>query len=264
MSFPGTIWGHYGDEQAADGTTKRQKLGTRMVLPDGRVYRYASAGEALTASHVVMQSITDDHMDMDRPTVATAAGATRLTLSDASGITAHYYDDGYAYINDSTAGGGQGHLYRIGSHDDSTTGAAQTKYVQLARGSVTKGTMAVSSLIGFIRNPYSSVEIYDIDDIDGPPLGVAPIDVDSGGYFWAQTWGFACILQGADTVTLGKTIVAATAGTDGAVATSWFDATTGAITTARLAAAQAPVIGIASGIAAASGDSGFFYLTIAP
>ncbi len=44
----GTIWGDYGDEKVT-GTTKLHPYGTRMVLPDGRVYYYGQTDGAQTA-----------------------------------------------------------------------------------------------------------------------------------------------------------------------------------------------------------------------
>ena len=48
MSFPNIIYGHYGMEKETTSSKKR-RLGTKMVLPDGRTFYYGSTGEAITA-----------------------------------------------------------------------------------------------------------------------------------------------------------------------------------------------------------------------
>ena len=41
MSFPNIIYGHYGMEKETTSSKKR-RLGTKMVLPDGRTFFYGS------------------------------------------------------------------------------------------------------------------------------------------------------------------------------------------------------------------------------
>ena len=51
MSFPNVIYGHYGMEKETS-TSKKRRFGTKLVLPDGRVFYYGSAGEAITAGKI--------------------------------------------------------------------------------------------------------------------------------------------------------------------------------------------------------------------
>ena len=65
----GSIWGDYGDEKVT-GTTQLHPYGTRMVLPDGRVFYYGQTDGAITAGKF-LANFTDYpwiHLDIAGPT----------------------------------------------------------------------------------------------------------------------------------------------------------------------------------------------------
>ena len=67
MAFTyGTIWGDYGDEKIT-GTTKLHPFGTRMLVPDGRVFKYGgiSSAGAVHAGKVVQAAASTAAHDMD-------------------------------------------------------------------------------------------------------------------------------------------------------------------------------------------------------
>jgi len=254
MGFPVSINGSWGDEKVT-GTSKVNTLGARMILPDGRVFRYASAGEAIGAGMLCMQAAGVANHDMDL-TVALAAAVGAATITVDLGDTAatkDQYADGYIYINDAD---GEGHIYRIASNP---AAAKSTELVvTLETGDeVAEALVLDTSLAGLMVNPYTSVEKYDQNDIDGPPLGVAAAEIASGSYGWLQTWGYACVLSGAGVVTIGKTAVPDLAADGGVtlMALTNADPNTGS---------DQPVVGIAAHIACVDTDYGVFFLTIAP
>ena len=57
MAFPNIVAGHYGMEREST-TSKKRRLGTKMVLPDGRVFYYGYTGEAITAGKIAMVPAT--------------------------------------------------------------------------------------------------------------------------------------------------------------------------------------------------------------
>jgi len=239
--------GTYGDEKVK-GTTKLYTLGQRMVLDDGRVFRYGSAGEAIGAGMLCMQAIGVATDDMDLSVQATTAvGATAIPLTTAGAVTEDLYADGYIYINDAD---GEGHIYRIASHA-AVTGAGTLTF-NLVTGDVVAEALTTSSLAGLMKNPYSGVELWDVDDIDGVPVGVAATELASGEYGWIQTWGYAAVLTGAQVPVLGSSVMPAdTAADDGHVEV-------------RDEATVTPNVGIAALIAAVDTDYGVIKLTIDP
>ena len=106
--------------------------------------------------------------------------------------------------------------------------------------------------MGLRQNKWLDCELFDSNDIDGIPLGVAPVEVADDRYFWCQTWGSAQILMIAQSSVIGyKARVYATGTVDGGVRMN------------KTASAQAtdsllPVIGIFESIATATGYAQIF------
>ena len=114
MAFTyGTIWGDYGDEKLTSTTEDLGLiLGTRMVLPDGRVYRYAFTNGAAPAGQGVQSSAALANHDSDLA-VASAAAVGAKSVSVTLGGTAaakDLYANGYLFVNDVN---GEGHVYKI-------------------------------------------------------------------------------------------------------------------------------------------------------
>ena len=70
MSFPNTVYGSYGDQYTSQ-TTKIDglPLGTKMELPDGKIFRHCKAGgTTLSVSKLVQTEDTVDDHDTVRTT----------------------------------------------------------------------------------------------------------------------------------------------------------------------------------------------------
>ena len=130
--------------------------------------------------------------------------------------------------------------------------ASATLALRLEDGDDVRVALTSSSLCGLMANPYSSAEIWDADDVDGPALGVTPTLITSGYYFWLQTWGYcACLVDVAGVI--GQPVKVSD-GTDGATELLNRDATD----------ENDMVVGVAAHIAAVSGDYGVLFLQISP
>ena len=226
MAFPVELQGSFGDEKATT-TAKKNRIGARMVLPDGSRFVYASAGEAITAGQVTMQAQTSSgHIKDLAVRSAASAGATKIVLTNvttavtASGsytgksTTVGDYEDGYVFINDAA---GEGQMWSIKNHSAAATsgGAAQALTINLYDTDKVSTALTTSSEAGLIKNPQNSVEIWDVNDIDGIVAGVPRNDVASGSYFWNQVYGPAAVLTNG-TVVLGKNVMTGST-TDGSV-----------------------------------------------
>ena len=76
----GTIWGDYGDEKVT-GTTKLHPFGTRMVLPDSRVFYYGQTDGAQTAGAICQSAVGVANHDMDLATNTASVGDKSVTVT---------------------------------------------------------------------------------------------------------------------------------------------------------------------------------------
>ena len=184
----GTIWGDYGDEKVT-GPTKLPPYGTRMVLPDGRVYYYGQTDGAQTAGAICQSAVGIANHDMDLATNTASAGDKSVTVTvGGTAATEDQYADGYLYINDGT---GQGHNYKIRQHDaiDSSGSGA----INLMDGDAIITGFEAATIAGLAKNPYKDFIVYPTTPT-GHAVGVAPTDFDDDDYGWLQTWGPAAVL----------------------------------------------------------------------
>ena len=216
MAFPLRIYGKFGWEKVVPVTSQGiKKLGTAMELPDGRVFRYALAGGAIGAGHVVMQKNHSHAGHIKDILVATAApiGATRVNITVKGGqFTADLFKDGYLFTNDATA---EGYVYLIKGHLAIQT--SSTGFINLdEEDGIREEAFDTTTQFGIRENPYKDVEDWDASDIDGRALGVTPIDVANNEYFWLQTFGTVSVLT-VGTVVLGNAVVPASNAFGGSV-----------------------------------------------
>ena len=138
-----------------------------------------------------------------------AVGDKTITLTTQSVWTANQFKDGWLVIEDATASV-QGTLRKIKSHPAAGSGASVVVTVYDAFViAATAGTDEVSVM----KNPYSGV-MEKNSTADGPLLGLPPMTITSGYYFWLQTRGPAAITCGEGSVVVGDQVcVDATAGT---------------------------------------------------
>jgi len=217
MAFPALISGVAGMEKATT-SAKKNRIGARMILPDGREFVYAVAGEAITAGKVTMQPQTaSDHIKDLAVAAAVSSGATQITVTNGgstditgSGTTVGTYEDGYMFVNDVD---GEGQAWSIKNHSAASTSATLT--INLFDTDKVATALTTSSQVGLLKNPQNGVEVWDVNDIDGIAAGVPRCDVTANYYFWNQVKGFASVLTNG-TVVLGKNVMTGST-TDGSV-----------------------------------------------
>ena len=89
----GSIWGDYGDEKVT-GTTQLHPYGTRMVLPDGRVFYYGQTDGAITAGKICQNSVGIANHDMDLATNTASASDKSFTVTvGGTAVTKNQYAD---------------------------------------------------------------------------------------------------------------------------------------------------------------------------
>lgn len=216
MSFPNVIYRDYGYEK----TTSSAKignlpLGTRMELPDGRIFRLA---QAQTAGLAVGQ-MTQMPAGIEAALLTDVAVASAAAIDDATvtitavtvAITEDLFADGYLHVNDVT---GQGYVYKVKANASAAQSAScvitleQTDPIKVA-------LVAGSSQVGLSQHEFKLLEVTEADTTrNGPPAGIPPADVTGSYYFWVQRRGAVSALAGGTTMTVGLPCVrgAATAG----------------------------------------------------
>ena len=268
----GTIYGDFGDEKVTVTPSDTSPtagevdpnngliVGTRMILPDGRVFRYAFANGDIGAGKGVQSSIALANQDTDLVPAAAAVGAKSVTLtfgtSPNTDVTADQYANGYLLVNDSgSSGAGEGHVYRIkgtGAHLAADVSASPAVDINLQDGdTIAEALTAGQSQIGLVANPYQDVIITPGGAQTARCVGYAAAEVADNSYFWAQTWGEAAVLADGTLVIFRP--IRMSDGTAGAV--EEYSSQTDA---------EEQVVGFATNVLAATTEYQFAFLQISP
>jgi len=205
----GTIYGDFGDEKVTVTPSDTSPtagevdpnngliVGTRMILPDGRVFRYAFANGDIGAGKGVQSSIALANQDTDLVPAAAAVGAKSVTLtfgtSPNTDVTADQYANGYLFVNDVD---GEGHVYRIkgkDAHIAADVSASPAVVINLQDGDTIATALTTSSEVGLVANPYQDVIITPGGAQTARCVGYTACEVADNSYFWAQTWGEAAV-----------------------------------------------------------------------
>jgi len=270
----------YGMEKATT-TNKRHPLGTRGVLPDGRIFRYAeNSATALEAGRLVQSGATfqGGDFDMDLAIESTypdtdfnALGDLDLTIvtSDltlGTVLPADFYADGWMYIND---GPGEGHIYRISSHTSQDSDASTALRVHLAGDDALVSTaLTTASLVGLIASKYYQPVPTDLDTTLTVPVGVTPAAIAASVFFWVQTWGLCSVWITTDSAgavpVVGRTVVPQITTSDEAGSVTGVTTLQTSDNTVGIPELNLPVIGVAAVIAAVDSDYGLVDLRISP
>lgn len=218
--FNHIIEGVEGDQftNVAPGSTTKghlnaiYDLGTLMVFPDGRRFRYVQAGaSALAPGKLYQRTVPGANYDELAVPSAYAVGDTTVTVTNgATAITLNQFAQGYLSVEDDT---GEGHLYKIKSNTaDAATGQTVTLVLESPKGLRVAWTTATT--VGLTESPYYKVIVHPSPPT-APLVGVA-VDATTALYYgWVQVGGVCTVL--CDTAcTLAKAVMASTS-VDGSV-----------------------------------------------
>jgi hypothetical protein len=186
-----------------------EDLDTIRVESDGRTYAYALAGaSALAVGKLTQTAVASDnaHNEALSASQSAAIGAMTLTMTFGGAITASFFKDGYLWVNDAT---GEGNMYRVADHP-----AGTADVVVSLKEPIRVALVASTSEVSLIQNRQALVVIAPTT-LTGSPIGVPPIAVTAGYYFWNQVKGPAAMLT-AGTAVIGNMVCPLT--TAGAIA----------------------------------------------
>jgi hypothetical protein len=194
MSFPNEIHGGWGD-QFDFTSTKGPKLGAKLILPDGRCYRYCKVGATATVAGSLYESeAKTTNWFNENPTVVAAVGATSVTMDVATTPSADDFEDGY--LIDET----NGCTYSVKSNT-----AADPTVLTLNDPLIVD--LALADVVSVMRSAYRDVIVKTAAEPAAPVVGVAPCIQTAVYYGWLQTRGMCGVLV-EDTVVVGDPVVA--------------------------------------------------------
>jgi hypothetical protein len=188
-SIGGISQGIYEESSAQNGP-----LGASLEFDDGRKYRYTKSAAGITIGNACSSDYSDGLLaELDSTTTVSAtAGNDYFSLTGSGSqfsTTANFYAGGYIVFTDGT---GAGQCYRIKSH---TTASSDKITFYLYDALVTAPVAATGVMI--VGNPFGAVLTADGTSsgaaTDSWVVGVNPIAITSGYYFWAQTRGVAAV-----------------------------------------------------------------------
>jgi len=199
MGFPLTV-ALTEEHIRAQSATQVHPLGTKGVTRDGRTFRYAQAGAAISIGRVLQaRAPSTNWSDDNNFNTGYAIGTTKVTIhivstaAHSSEGTTNYFKDGYLMVNHGTGLGAMSQIYKQGGWDTATaSGLKSTVHIRGGlKAAVTSGTE-----VGFILNPYKKVVMAPKAQTNAV-VGVSPIAVVvATPYFWMQTGGTAAVRFG--------------------------------------------------------------------
>jgi len=169
-------------------SVRMHSLGQKLETPDGRAFRYCLAGELLVAGDFYQTAVHSSSYVSQALAAAAAIGATTLTVTAGTTITANQFKDGYAIVS---AGTGIGQMFVVKSHPAITSAADG---VITLDESVRVALVAADSTITLIKNPFDSIVKWAVTQT-GSSAGAAVYPIASGEYGWLQTGGAGAALS---------------------------------------------------------------------
>ena len=221
--MPGTYFGPFNEQYStyAAETGKncgRWPLGHRLILPDGRIYRFALNDGTVEVAGNLYQSIAPvtTHAECVVSTVPAIGDTTIAATLGATLAAVDIYSEGIVHTNKVT---GLGYAYRIkravsAEAAHAAVDASGIITVNLAPGEKVQVAGAATTEVTFTRNRFHSTIIHP-----SPPTamlaGVSPGVCAASRYYWQQVHGEAAVL--ADGTLLVGNMVQASITVDGAV-----------------------------------------------
>ena len=192
------IGGDGGQSIYEESSTPKHRIGEKLELSDGRVFRYGYTAAAVKAGLLVAQDVsatsqasTDNIVIAASGDFSPAAGSSQFQITLAS-ITENQFAGAYFQVNnDLDDGVGEGIQYRIKSN--SATGATTSGKVDIFLYDPIKVTMTTATDIQILGGLWYNLVGATTTDI--LVAGVTPIAFTANYYGWVQTHGVATVFM---------------------------------------------------------------------
>ncbi len=205
MSFPNVIHGSE-EESLTARTTQDVPIGKKMVIEDGRAYRYClnNSSTAIIVANMQQGAIPEVAKYGDQPVGTMAAGVTQLTGVGAAttNLAASELIDGYCWSEQPAQ---LGPAQRTKDNILITQGA-ETGTIDLY--SPLAIAIGATDTISYIRNTWRNVIIAPASTETGLVAGVSVVVIATSGFGWLQTQG-PCKVQTSGTPVITAHVIAA-------------------------------------------------------
>ena len=205
------IQGTPGQQFSVQTSEPAEPLGTQMVFPDGRKFRYAQAGAVAVVVGKLYQAAIPVANHVLQTATAAAVGDRSVTLAlGATAVTADQYKDGYLVI-DLASNTGFGYIYGIKTHG---AVASSGSFVVPLKESVQVAIDTTANSVSLVPNTFAGVILSVATNNTAELAGVSVKPIAIGAWGWLQTAGHVmCLTTG--TIVIGQKVFPST--TTGAV-----------------------------------------------
>ena len=162
----------------------RYYIGDRVVLPDGRVFRYGYSAGALNPSKGAQNSVT--FLDSDNTQAEAVIGAKKISITlSAAAANAEYFGTAEKMIGAyfSQPDGTHRQFRRIVKHGVGVSADVITIELDAALSK----TIATNSFYEILPNPYGY--LVNNGGTHVSVMSIPNVVVADNSYFWGQTWG---------------------------------------------------------------------------
>ena len=200
--MPRILFGPHGENNstyanAGNANLGRFELGSRLILPDGRVYRLCLNDGTAEVAGNLYQSVAPvgDHTNVTADAARSIGAVIVSATLGATSAAADIYAEGAVHTNDAA---GEGYFYRI--RRANTAGAAHALAaasailtVNLQASETVQVALTTASEVTFSRNRFHAALIHQ-----SPPTaqlaGVSPGVAAADRFYWSQVGGEAAVL----------------------------------------------------------------------
>lgn len=215
MSFPKIVYRDYGDEKETSSTRIGSlPLGTRMMLPDGRIFAHARASTAagLNPGYLCVGAAVSSSAHTKNLTASASTGSATIaiTLTATGAVTKDQFKDGYIFCNDSGAATGEGYVYKCSGNNSGAVSTTVNFFLE-GKDTVKVALAAASSEVGIKVNEFDHV-LHRAAGTGAVNMvsGVAPVAVSAGYFHWHQRRGPTAVLSAGTAAVVGMWVAAST------------------------------------------------------
>lgn len=176
-------------------------LGAQATTGDGRIFRYALAGAVTLVPGKLQQASAEDTTNYQNLAASAAAiGASSITFTTSTTVTANILANGFLVVTTSTGAG-----YTYGIAGNTATSAATGLVVTLSDKIVV--ATDTNSRFDLIPNPLANI-VVNPTTATSAPVGAAIYPVTNAQYGWLQVAGPIGLLVDDQTVVVGTNLSA--------------------------------------------------------
>ena len=213
--MPGTYFGPHGENYSTYAYERHanlgpKRLGTILVLPDYREYRFALNDGTAEVAGNLYQSVAPvtNHTDVTADVVRAIAAKVISATLGATAAAVDIYTEGIVHSSNDT---GEAYAYRIkramtagAAHASAATSSILT--VNLEASETVQVALDTTSEVTFTRNRFHQVLITAAPPTAGL-AGVSPGVAAADRFYWSQVKGYAAVLA-SGTLLAGKPVQA--------------------------------------------------------